>query len=84
MTDPYPGAFTHLPEGEKMFIWWGSPEGDGSANRDVGAAEIEGDHVYVKASEGRIRLIEIEVAKKRMKEAEVVDYFKNRGGAVLR
>jgi len=26
VTDPYPGAFTFLPEGEKMMIWWGLPE----------------------------------------------------------
>jgi methionyl-tRNA formyltransferase len=84
VTDPYPGAFTHLPEGEKVFIWWGSPEGDGLRQRAVGATEIEAGNVYVRASEGRIRLIEIEVAKKRMKDAKIVDYFKNREGVVLR
>jgi len=26
VTDPYPGAFTFLPEGEKMMIWWGLPK----------------------------------------------------------
>jgi methionyl-tRNA formyltransferase len=84
VTDPYPGAFTFLPDGERMFIWWGFPEGDGLKKSDVGATEIEAGDVCVKASEGRIRLIEIEVAEKRMKGAEIADYFKNREGVVLR
>ncbi|MDI9570703.1 MAG: formyltransferase [Pseudomonadota bacterium] len=26
VTDPYPGAFTFLPDGTKMLVWWGLPE----------------------------------------------------------
>ena len=26
VADPYPGAFTFLPDGTKMLIWWGLPE----------------------------------------------------------
>jgi len=22
VTEPYPGAFTHLPQGDKLLIWW--------------------------------------------------------------
>jgi methionyl-tRNA formyltransferase len=84
VTDPYPGAYTHLPEGEKMFIWWGVPEKDGVSNNDMGAIEIEQMAVYAKASQGRIRLIDIEVGKKRMKDSAIFQYFKDREGAVLR
>lgn len=84
VTDPYPGAFTFLPEGEKLFVWWGIPEKGGVSNSDVGTIEIEHADVYVKASEGRIRLMDIEVAKRRLRGAEIGDYFKDRKGAVLR
>jgi methionyl-tRNA formyltransferase len=84
VTDPYPGAFTFLPEGEKMFVWWGIPEKDRVSNSDVGTIEIEHADVYVKASEGRIHLMDIEVAKKRLGGAEIGDYFRDKKGAVLR
>lgn len=84
VTDPYPGAFTHLTEGEKMFIWWGIPEQDGVSNSDMGAVEIEDTDVYVKASEGRIRLMDIGVGKKRMKGSAIFQYFKDREGVVLK
>ena len=84
VTDPYPGAFTLLPEGERLFIWWAVPEGDGLPKSAVGAVGIENENVYVRASHGRIRLIDIEVAKKRMKGHDILDFFQDRKGVVLK
>ena len=61
VTEPYPGAFTHLPEGEKLFVWWGLPEKGSIANGPAGALEFEKDDVYVRASDGRLKLVDIEV-----------------------
>lgn len=84
VTEPYPGAFTYLPEGEKLFIWWGLPETKGISNEAVGALEFEKDYVYAKASDGRLKLLDIGVKDKRMKGQEILDFFKNQKGVVLR
>jgi methionyl-tRNA formyltransferase len=84
VTEPYPGAFTHLPEGEKLFIWWALPEEDSVSNRPVGTLEFEKDNVYARASDGRLRLLDIEVGKKRMKGQKILEYFRKREGVVLK
>jgi UDP-4-amino-4-deoxy-L-arabinose formyltransferase/UDP-glucuronic acid dehydrogenase (UDP-4-keto-hexauronic acid decarboxylating) len=83
VTEPYPGAFTHFPQGETLFIWWALPEEDGVRKGPVGALEFEKDNVYVRASDGRLRLLDIEVGKKRMKGDKILEFFKERKGAVL-
>jgi UDP-4-amino-4-deoxy-L-arabinose formyltransferase/UDP-glucuronic acid dehydrogenase (UDP-4-keto-hexauronic acid decarboxylating) len=84
VTDPYPGAFTYLPEGEKLFIWWGLPDKVGASKRPVGALEFKESDVYVRASDGKLRLLDIEVGKERMKGQKVLDFFKTREGSILK
>ena len=83
VTEPYPGAFSCLPDREKLLIWWGVPEEAGNSSGRAGAVKIEGDQVYVNASEGRLRLVDIEVRNERMKESKIVDFFKTREGVIL-
>jgi UDP-4-amino-4-deoxy-L-arabinose formyltransferase/UDP-glucuronic acid dehydrogenase (UDP-4-keto-hexauronic acid decarboxylating) len=84
VTEPYPGAFTQLPGGEKLFIWWGLPEKGSISKQPVGALEFEKDRVYVKASDGRLRLLDIEATKERMKGRKIFEFFKKREGTILK
>jgi methionyl-tRNA formyltransferase len=84
VTEPYPGAFTHLSEGEKLLIWWALPEKDEIPKCPVGTLEFEKDNVYVRASDGRLRLLDIEVGKERMKGRKILEFFKNQEGVVLK
>ncbi len=84
VTDPYPGAFTHLPEGEKLFVWWGLPEENRASKDLVGTVEFEKDNAYVRASDGRLRLLDIEVGRKRMKSDEILEFLREQKGAVLK
>ncbi len=83
VTEPFPGAFTFLPGGEKLFIWWGLPEINGVLKGPAGALGFEKDAVTVTASDGRLRLVDIGVGKKRMKGDHILDFFKNQRGVVL-
>ncbi len=83
VTEPYPGAFTHFPQGEKLLIWWALPEEDRASKGPLGALEFEKGDVYVRASDGRLRLLDIEVGKKRMKDRKILEFFKKQKGAVL-
>ena len=40
VTEPYPGAFTYLPEGEKLFIWWALPEKGSDLERPCGGIRV--------------------------------------------
>jgi UDP-4-amino-4-deoxy-L-arabinose formyltransferase/UDP-glucuronic acid dehydrogenase (UDP-4-keto-hexauronic acid decarboxylating) len=84
VTEPYPGAFTHLPEGEKLFIWWALPEKDRFSKPTIGTLEFENGNVFVRASDGRLRLLDIEVKKERMKGQKIFEFFNKREGVVLK
>jgi UDP-4-amino-4-deoxy-L-arabinose formyltransferase/UDP-glucuronic acid dehydrogenase (UDP-4-keto-hexauronic acid decarboxylating) len=84
VTEPYPGAFTYLPKGEKLFIWGALPENGGISKAPTGALEFEGDNVYVRASDGRLRLLDIEVGKERMDAHKIYEYFKKQEGVILK
>ncbi|HON22427.1 MAG TPA: formyltransferase [Syntrophales bacterium] len=122
VTDPYPGAFTFLPDGTKMFVWWGLPDagppapgretaapspdnptgafsaqsaaggaGPDLADLPVGAAAPPpgqigadaGGRFYVQTGAGRLFLLDIEIAGRRMKGAEIGDFFRRLGRVVL-
>jgi UDP-4-amino-4-deoxy-L-arabinose formyltransferase/UDP-glucuronic acid dehydrogenase (UDP-4-keto-hexauronic acid decarboxylating) len=84
VTEPYPGAFTYLPEGGKLFIWWGLPEEDGISNASVGALEFEKENVCVRASDGRLRLLDVDVGKERMTGQKIYEFFKKKEGRILK
>lgn len=99
VTEPYPGAFTHLRPhpclpagplphggegggegGEKLLIWWALPEKGSVSKGPVGALEFENGNAFIRASDGRLRLLDVEVGKRRMKGSEVSDFLKNMKG----
>ena len=84
VTEPYPGAFTYLPEGEKLFIWWALPKKSSVSKCPVGGLEFEKDNVYVRVSDGRLRLLDIEVGKERMKGQKILEFFKKQERGILR
>jgi len=84
VTEPYPGAFTHLPEGEKLFIWWALPEKGNISKDPVGALEFEKENVYIRASDGRLKLLDIEMGKERMKGQNIFKFFKKRERGILK
>jgi UDP-4-amino-4-deoxy-L-arabinose formyltransferase/UDP-glucuronic acid dehydrogenase (UDP-4-keto-hexauronic acid decarboxylating) len=84
VTEPFPGAFTYLPGGEKLFIWWALPEKASPSHDPGGALAFEKGKVYVKASDGRLRLLDIEVKKERMKGHKILEFFKNQEGVILK
>ena len=83
VTEPYPGAFTHLPKGEKLFIWWASPEKDAASKGPVGALEIENGNAFIRTSDGRLRLLDIEAGNERLKGSEVLDFLKKQERGVF-
>ncbi|MBN2570448.1 MAG: formyltransferase [Deltaproteobacteria bacterium] len=84
VTKPYPGAFTYLPEGEKLFVWWGLPEEGSRSNFTAGTVEADDGNIYIRASDGRLRLADIEVTEKRMRDQSIFEYFKKRKGVILK
>jgi UDP-4-amino-4-deoxy-L-arabinose formyltransferase/UDP-glucuronic acid dehydrogenase (UDP-4-keto-hexauronic acid decarboxylating) len=84
VTEPYPGAFTYLPGGEKLFIWWALPDTNSASNGPVGALEFEKDSAYAIASDGRLQLLDIGVRKERMRGHQILDFFKNQEGVILK
>jgi methionyl-tRNA formyltransferase len=83
VTEPYPGAFTHLPDGQKALIWWGLPEETIPSKQEPGTVEPEDGHVFVRASDGRIRLVDMELPGLRLKDPGICEYFKTRKGIIL-
>jgi methionyl-tRNA formyltransferase len=84
VTDPYPGAFTNLPEGKKLFIWRVLPEKGNVSKGPVGVLEFEKENVYVRASDGRLRLLDIEVGKERMKGQKIYEFFRKQERGILK
>jgi methionyl-tRNA formyltransferase len=83
VTEPYPGAFTHLPKGEKLLIWWGRPEKDAASKGPVGALEIDNGNAFIRASDGRLRLLDIEAGNERLKGSEVLNFLKKQERGVF-
>jgi len=83
VTEPYPGAFAFLPGGERIMIWWALPEEDGVHDHLPGQIEVENDYVYVRTGEGRVKLADIETAGSRMKNDQILHYFRSKEGLVL-
>ncbi len=84
VTNPYPGAFTALPGGEKMIIWWGKPEHQSETNLAPGELEMEDETVFIVSGDGRVSLMDIQIAGARMKGNAIFDYFKKKKGMILK
>jgi methionyl-tRNA formyltransferase len=84
VTDPYPGAFTSLPGGKKMLIWWGRPERQGSTGLAEGEMGLENEKIFVGSGDGRVNLTDIQIAETRIKGHAIYDYFKEKKGIILK
>jgi methionyl-tRNA formyltransferase len=83
VTEPYPGAFGFLPGVGKILIWWALPDEGRRKDNTPGKIEVEKRDVYVRTGDGRLKLVDIEVAGLRRKHDLIFDYFKNKEGLVL-
>ncbi len=75
VTDPYPGAYAITENKEKLIIWWASPAALqlGSKPGDV---EISNQDVLVKTGNDVIKLLDVEINGKRMRDSQISEYFK--------
>lgn len=76
VTEPYPGAFAYLDNGEKVIIWWAQPVVQKQANR--GKLIMMDKEVLVQTAENAIKLLDIEIQGKRLNGEQIRNYFKNR------
>ena len=83
VTDPYPGAFADLPGGGKIMIWRALPEEKHFPECPPGQVRIEGGRVYVATGGGFVRLVDVEAAGTRMKNEELLQFFREREGIIL-
>jgi UDP-4-amino-4-deoxy-L-arabinose formyltransferase/UDP-glucuronic acid dehydrogenase (UDP-4-keto-hexauronic acid decarboxylating) len=82
VTDPYPGAFSVLENGEKIIIWWAVPAIQRSM-KEPGDIEIYDQDVFVKTGTDVLKLQDIEIEGKRMRDSQVSEYFKTGKAARL-
>jgi methionyl-tRNA formyltransferase len=83
VTEPYPGAFGFLPGVGKILIWWALPDEGRKSDHTPGQIEVEMRDVFVRTGDGRLKLVDVEVAGSRMKHDLIFDYFKSKEGLVL-
>ena len=74
VTEPYPGAFALLENGEKLIIWWAEPV-KANVSKVPGEVEIGTENIRVYAGKGAIELMDIEVQGKRLKDSPISEYF---------
>ncbi|MDD5167424.1 MAG: formyltransferase [Syntrophales bacterium] len=80
---PYPGAFSLLPDGKKMIIWWGIPVASGCGGEEAGLITTIERSVYVTAGEGAIELLDVDISGNKYKNEEIYEYFKSKEGIRL-
>lgn len=77
VTEPYPGAYALMENGDKIIIWRALPE-EMHFVREHGETEISGQDVLVKTGNDAIKLLDVEIQGKRLKGSEIGDFFKTR------
>jgi len=75
VTDPYPGAYALTENGEKLMVWWGRPAA-GQSGSKPGDVEISNQDVLVKTGNDVIKLLDVEINGKRMRDSQISEYFK--------
>jgi len=74
VTEPYPGAFALLDDATKVIIWMAEPaEGDESAK--AGELVLKNKEVLVQTGKDAIRLLDIDIVGRRLKDGQIHDYF---------
>ena len=74
VSEPYPGAFAFLENGEKLIIWWAEPVKSNIA-KVPGEVEISTKNVRVYTGKDAISLIDVEVQGRRRKGSQISEYF---------
>jgi methionyl-tRNA formyltransferase len=66
-------------------IWWGTPDagGGGEEKKPPGSIEMEGNSVFVRTGEGRIRLLDLQERGERMTGDGIIRYFTDKEGMKL-
>jgi methionyl-tRNA formyltransferase len=77
VTDPYPGAYALTENDEKIIIWWAVSAALNSENKP-GDVEISDQDVLVKTGNDAIRLLDVEIQAKRMRDSQISEYFRKR------
>jgi UDP-4-amino-4-deoxy-L-arabinose formyltransferase/UDP-glucuronic acid dehydrogenase (UDP-4-keto-hexauronic acid decarboxylating) len=87
VTDPWPGAFTFLPTGEKLIVWWGLPADAAGVDRasppEPGTLCLDGSRVFVATGEGLLLLLEVEAGGGRWQGAALRELFGSLEGVRL-
>jgi UDP-4-amino-4-deoxy-L-arabinose formyltransferase/UDP-glucuronic acid dehydrogenase (UDP-4-keto-hexauronic acid decarboxylating) len=76
VTEPYPGAFAQLEDGEKIIIWQALPGETGQGNVP-GTVDVRQEEILVQTGKNAIKLLDIEVRGKRIAGAQIGNYFRN-------
>jgi methionyl-tRNA formyltransferase len=74
VTEPYPGAFAILENGEKLIIWWAEPV-KSKISKVPGGVEISAENIRVYTGKDAIKLMDIEVQGRRRKGSQISEYF---------
>lgn len=76
VTEPYPGAFAHLEDGEKIIIWQALPVETEQGNVP-GTVNVQQEEILVQTGKNAIKLLDIEVRGKHIGGAQIGNYFRN-------
>ena len=74
VTQPYPGAFAFLDNDEKIIIWWAEPFAV-QETASPGKLVITDKEVLVSTGKNAIKLLDIEIQGKRLREEQIKSYF---------
>lgn len=74
VTEPYPGAFAFLDNGEKLIIWWAEPV-KSNITKVPKEVEISTENIRVYTGKGAIKLMDVEVQGRRLKGPQISEYF---------
>jgi UDP-4-amino-4-deoxy-L-arabinose formyltransferase/UDP-glucuronic acid dehydrogenase (UDP-4-keto-hexauronic acid decarboxylating) len=77
VTEPYPGAFAHLENGEKIILWKALP-GERGHCEVPGTVDFLQEEVLVQTGKNAVKLLEIEVGGSRISDKHIGSYLSSR------
>jgi methionyl-tRNA formyltransferase len=78
VTDPYPGAFGLLENGDRIVIWRALPLEAYDMNGQAGDIDYAGQEVLVKTGKNAIKLLDVEIQGTKLTGPEIGEFFKTR------
>ena len=76
VTDPYPGAYAFLENGDPIILWWAKPAKT-TTGYAPGTVFMSGQDVLVQTGNDAIRVLDIEIKGKKLRESQIIDLFKS-------